>query len=394
MKVLHIHHLYRPFGGGERYLLDLCDILEERGHRTTVVSSKHSENYHRENRKEFFIDRSFGLRTGYKMLGMVKDIVRRENPDILHLHETFVFMSPFIIRRLINLKPAVQTIHTSFFFCPKDTKILPNGEFCYDAMGSKCIMNGCLREVNLRLAFNKSWRNWVTRKVDKVIVPSRYLKEEAIRNGIPAKKLEVIPHFTGKNIHGEYVEPEKDSILFAGRTDPIKGISELLKSLSLIRERTWKAYIIGLGDGLQKYEKMAHDLGIKEKVVFLGNLDYADLDEYYQKASVVIFPSMSPESFGLVGIEAMSFGRPVVSFDVGGPREWLIDGKTGFLVNRGDVKGLSLRIAQLLGDAFMAKRMGLEGQRRVNERYRKETHLKRLLTIYEEVIQMRRQKGS
>ncbi len=87
------------------------------------------------------------------------------------------------------------------------------------------------------------------------------------------------------------------------------------------------------------------------------------------------------------------FGRPVVAFDVGGPREWLVDGKTGFLVKRGDVKEFSLRIEQLLEDAPLAKRMGLEGQRRVNERYRKEIHLKRLLSIYEEVIQIRRQKG-
>lgn len=390
---MHMHHLYRPFGGGERYLLDLCDILEERGHRTGIVSSKHPANYHRENRKEFFVARSFGLRSGYQMWGVINGIVRQENPDIIHLHETFTFMSPFIIRRLINLKPTVQTIHTSFFFCPKDTKILPNGAFCHVAMGSKCIMDGCLRELNLRLAFNKSWRNSVTRKVDKVIVPSHYLREEAIGNGIPAEKLEVIPHFTGKNIQGKYVEPEMNSILFVGRTDPIKGIYELLKSLSFVRDRTWKTYIIGLGDGLQKYEMMAHDLGIQEKTVFLSNLDYADLDEYYQKASIVVFPSMSPESFGLVGIEAMAFGRPVVAFDVGGPREWLVDGKTGFLVKRGDVKEFSLRIEQLLEDAPLAKRMGLEGQRRVNERYRKEIHLKRLLSMYEEVIQIRRQKG-
>ncbi|TVM04333.1 MAG: hypothetical protein CV087_00100 [Candidatus Brocadia sp. WS118] len=394
MKVLHMHHLYRPFGGGERYLLDLCDILEEKGHRTVIVSSKHPANYHRENRKEFFIERSFGLRTGYKMWGVINGIVKQENPDIIHLHETFVFMSPFIIRRLIHLKPTVQTIHTSFFFCPKDTKILPGGDFCYDAMGTWCIRNGCMREFNLRLAFNKSWRNWVTRKVDKIIVPSHYLKEEAIGNGIPAEKLEVIPHFTGKNIQDEYVETERDSILFVGRTDPIKGICELLQSLSFIRDRTWKTYIVGLGDGLQKYEKMAHDLGIKEKVVFLSNIDYADLDTYYQKASIVVFPSMSPESFGLVGIEAMSFGRPVVAFDVGGPREWLVDGKTGFLVKRGDVKEFSLRIEHLLEDASMAKQMGLEGQRRVNEHYRKEIHLKRLLSIYEDAIQKRGLKGN
>ncbi len=326
----------------------------------------------------------------------VKDIVCKENPDLIHIHETFVFLSPVILRRLMRLKPIVQTLHTAFYFCPKisNMKILPNQKICSYAMGVKCLIHGCLQELNLRLALNMLWRKWVTRKVDCVVAPSQYIKEEAVRNGIAAEKIEVIPHFTEKNLRNEYVEPEENSILFVGRIDPLKGISELIKALSIIREQPWKAYIIGIGNGLQGYEIFAQDMGIREKTVFLNNLDYADLDKYYQKASVVVFPSMNPESFGLVGIEAMSFGRPVVAFDVGGPREWLVDGKTGFLVKRGDVKGLSLRINQLLEDASLAKRMGLEGQRRVNERYRKEIHLKRLLTIYEEVIQIRRQKGS
>lgn len=392
MKVLHIHHLYRPFGGGERYLLDLCDILEERGHRTVIISSRHQENYHIEGRKEYFIDSSFGLKSGLKMWKVVRDIARQENPDLIHFHETLVFLSPFILRKLMRLKPTVQTLHTAFYFCPKATKILPNREICFYAMGVKCITSGCLPEIDQRLALNMLWRKWVTAKADRVVVPSLYIKEEAVRNGITAEKVAVIPHFTEKNLQNEYVEPEDNSILFVGRTDPLKGIRELIAALSLIKEKIWKAYILGIGDGLNEHEKMAEDKGIKERIIFLNNLDYASLDEYYQKASVVVFPSMSPESFGLVGIEAMSFERPVVAFDVGGPREWLVDGKTGFLVKRGDVKELSLRIDQLLEDASLAKRMGLEGQIRVNERYRKEMHLKSLLTIYEEAIKRKHSK--
>lgn len=393
MKVLHIHHLYRSFGGGEQYLLDLCNILEEKGHRTVIISSRHQKNYHREGRREYFIDSSFGLKSGLKMWKAVRDIVCQENPDLIHLHETLVFLSPFIIRKLMRFKPTVQTLHTSFYFCPKGSKILPNQEICSYAMGCKCITSGCLREINLRLALNMLWRKWVTRKVDCVVVPSQYIKEEAVRNRIASEKVTVIPHFTEKNLRNEYVEPEGNTILFVGRTDPLKGIRELIGALSFIRAKTWKAYILLTGDGLEEYEKMAQDAGIKERVFFLNNLDYTDLDKYYQKASVLVFPSMSPESFGLVGIEAMSFGRPVVAFDVGGPREWLVDGKTGFLVKRGDVKGLSLRMDQLLGESLMAKKMGLEGQKRVNERYRKEVHFNRLFTLYEEVIQRRCKEG-
>jgi glycosyltransferase involved in cell wall biosynthesis len=368
--------------------------LEEKGHKVVVVSSRHPDNYHARNRKEIFIDRSFGLRTGYKMWGRVKDIIKSEDPDIIHLHETFFFMSPYIIRKLIKLKPTVQTLHNSIFFCPKHTKILPGGNICNYAMGTKCISSGCLREINLPLALVMYWRVVVARKVYKVIVPSHYLKEESLRNGISSEKIEVVPHFTDKNPKDEYIEPETDTILFVGRTDLLKGIGELVKALSLIKKRSWKAYIIGTGDGLEEFMEMSQHLGIREKIAFLSNLDYEDIDEYYQKASIVVFPSMCAESFGLVGIEAMSFGRPVVAFDVGGPREWLMDGETGFLVKRGDIKMLADRISQLLKDEQLARKMGQKGKERVEKYYRKEVHLKQLLTIYEEAVKKRKEKGS
>ena len=394
MTILQVHFRYDRFGGGERYFFNLCNALEEKGHKVIVVSSRHTDNYHAKERKEIFIDRSFGLRTGYKMWGRVKDIINSEGPDVIHLHETFFFMSPYIIRRLIELKPTVQTLHNSIFFCPRHTKILHGGDICNYGMGARCISSGCVREIDLPLAFNMFWRILVTRKVDKVIVPSHYLKEESIRNGIPSEKIEVVPHFTDKNPKNEYIEPETDSILFVGRTDLLKGIRELVNALSLIKERSWKAYIIGTGDEPEKYIRLSQDLGLGERIIFLKNLDYEAIDEYYQRASMVVFPSMCAESFGLVGIEAMSFGRPVIAFDVGGPREWLVDGETGFIVKRGDIKGLADRIVELLEDEQLARRMGQQGQERVEKYYRKEMHLKQLLTIYEEAVKKQKEKGS
>lgn len=116
MKILQIHAYYKPYGGAERYLLDLCGILEGAGHDLVVISSNDPENYHKENRKEYFIDRSFGLRTGFRAKGLIEDIINRENPDLIHLHETLFFISPLIVRWLISHKPTVQTLHDSFFF--------------------------------------------------------------------------------------------------------------------------------------------------------------------------------------------------------------------------------------------------------------------------------------
>ncbi|MFZ5907802.1 MAG: glycosyltransferase family 4 protein [Nitrospirota bacterium] len=117
MKILHIHSRYDRFGGGERYLFDLCDALEEKGHEIMVLSSPHPENYRGSGeRKEYFIENSFGIRSGYRMRGRVEDLIRQEAPDIVHVHETLGFISPLIIGRIMKHFPAVQTLHTAFFF--------------------------------------------------------------------------------------------------------------------------------------------------------------------------------------------------------------------------------------------------------------------------------------
>lgn len=236
------------------------------------------------------------------------------------------------------------------------------------------------------------WRNSITGKADKIIVPSDYLRKEALRNGFAEEKIEVVPHFTKKNIGGGAVAPEDGSVLFVGRADPLKGTNELLMALSLIRGQNWRAYIVVMGDDLHSYKQRAEELGIENRVLFLSNLAHSDLDEYYRRASVLVFPSMSPESFGLVGIEAMSFGRPVVAFDTGGPREWLTDGETGFIVKRGDILELSRRISLLVGDKETSRRMGLKGLERVNKLYRKGTHFAKIHAVYAEAIRMRSRK--
>jgi glycosyltransferase involved in cell wall biosynthesis len=100
---------------------------------------------------------------------------------------------------------------------------------------------------------------------------------------------------------------------------------------------------------------------------------------------------MIPESFGLVGIEAMACARPVVAFDSGGIRDWLVDGDTGFLVARGDLWALAARIGRLVADDSLVDAMGAAAQRRVERLYRPEAHLARLVPLYDAVLADRHQ---
>jgi glycosyltransferase involved in cell wall biosynthesis len=101
-------------------------------------------------------------------------------------------------------------------------------------------------------------------------------------------------------------------------------------------------------------------------------------------ATVVAMPSLWPEPFGRVGLEAMAHGRAVVAFDVGGIREWLIDGETGFLVPPRDVDAMADRLTRLLDDPGLAASLGARGRARVEREFSAAEHVRRLLRLYED----------
>lgn len=102
----------------------------------------------------------------------------------------------------------------------------------------------------------------------------------------------------------------------------------------------------------------------------------------------MVVPSIWPEPFGLIGIEAMYFGKPVVAFDVGGISEWLKDRENGFLVKFPDKKQFAERIKLLLEDSSLTEKFGRNGKEMVKRFLNKEEHINRLLQIYHEVIDM------
>ena len=98
--------------------------------------------------------------------------------------------------------------------------------------------------------------------------------------------------------------------------------------------------------------------------------------------TLLVFSSMLHESFGLVGVEAMSFGKPVVAFRAGGVTEWLTHERTGLLSDHGDVATLSRHIARLLSDAPLREHLGAQARLEVESRFTLDRHLDQLQEIY------------
>lgn len=143
--------------------------------------------------------------------------------------------------------------------------------------------------------------------------------------------------------------------------------------------------MVGDGPSRAAAEKLAEALGLAARVQFAGWQE--DVEPFYARASLLAVPSLWPEPFGIVGIEAMARALPVVAYRSGGIPEWLADGETGILVEPGDVRGLAATLDEILSDPEKARRMGRAGQSRQRELFGPAQHIERLEAIYKEVAE-------
>ncbi len=164
------------------------------------------------------------------------------------------------------------------------------------------------------------------------------------------------------------------NILFAGRIEPLKGVDTLLKAIALIQQRQPEVVedvcvaIIGgdpwnddPDDEMARLHELREQLGVTETVTFLGAKDQDVLPDYYAAAEMVVMPSHY-ESFGMVALEAMAMGTPVIASEVGGLAFLVRDGRNGFLVPSRDPEALAERIFTLLLDAACRRELGRQAR--------------------------------
>jgi glycosyltransferase involved in cell wall biosynthesis len=132
-------------------------------------------------------------------------------------------------------------------------------------------------------------------------------------------------------------------------------------------------------------ERQAKAAGLIGRVHFAGELRGAALTQAYASADIFVLPSTGAESFGLVGVEALAAGLPVVAADCGGVREWLVDGQCGRLVAAGNPQALACAIAELLGDPTRRAALGRAGRRLQRERFTQAKHVGSLRALYGEL---------
>lgn len=160
------------------------------------------------------------------------------------------------------------------------------------------------------------------------------------------------PGCGGQELKQELGFQDKKIILFVGKLDKphvYKGVDYLIEAFKNIKKEVKEAelVIVGSGELLPSYKKMAGDMGILQNVLFSGNVPNEELPKYYDMCDVFVLPSLN-EAYGIVLIEAMACGKPVVCTDLPGPREIIQDGKFGAIVKPKSVKDLEEKITYVL----------------------------------------------
>ncbi|MEE9274883.1 MAG: glycosyltransferase family 4 protein, partial [bacterium] len=221
-------------------------------------------------------------------------------------------------------------------------------------------------------------------RLHRLLLPSRYVLDLLVRSGMDPGLLEVLHLYApiGKEAAANAPAPARH-ILALGRLTPEKGFQHLIEALPHIEAPT-VLEIGGDGPYAEELRRLAARAPERHTVLFSGAIPRGRISEAFARARVAAVPSIWPEPFGIVGLEAMAHGLPAVAFDVGGIRDWLADGETGALVPRKDIPALARALDAYLSDPGLAQRHGAAGREAVRKRFLPERHISRLLEVFEE----------
>jgi glycosyltransferase involved in cell wall biosynthesis len=159
------------------------------------------------------------------------------------------------------------------------------------------------------------------------------------------------------------------NLLYVGRLEIEKGVKELIKSIPYVAKRFPAIHldVVGQGSLASELVTMARKLGVDKHISFVGQVSKKQTERYYKNAKLFIMPSLWPEPFGLVGLEAMSFGVPVIGSGSGG-MDWLRNGKNGMVINPHKPKAIADAIGSLLDDEKVYTKLSRNATDELKER--------------------------
>lgn len=288
------------------------------------------------------------------LYAVVKDLMRREQFDVVHFHEPLTPVLPYMV--LLNSKAVnVATFHAARDTNPWYTTFKP-------------YMSFILGRVDAKICVSQPARELVSEHFDGPF--------EIVPNGID------IEHYHAGVERFPWADDGRPRVLFVGRFDETrKGFKYLLRAWPMVRQQfpTARLLVVGMGDR-EKFETVIAREGI-QGVDFIGFVTREELPRYYASCDIFCAPSIARESFGLVLLEAMASLRPVVATTIPGYASVMTNDHEGLLVEPKNPSAIAIAIVRLLADLELRRRLAAQG-RRTAERYAWPEVTRQVLDVY------------
>ena len=298
-----------------------------------------------------------------RLASRIKAVLEQENFDIIHLHEPFMPMLCSAVLRFSNTAN-VGTFHA-----------------CHGSPGynfakpiSTIMLNRRAHKLHGKIAVSKPAMEFASK-----YIPGYY---NIIPNGVD------LEHFTPNVSPIDRFCDGKINILFVGRLERRKGFDFLLKAYRWVRREIPDSRLIVVGPGIRlrhKYEKRVRQSGLEEDVIFIGRVADDELPRYYKTADIFCSPATGRESFGIVLLEAMAVGKPIVASNIDGYASVVTHGDEGLLVPPKNVEMLAQALVSLMTNEPLRRQMGARGRRKAQD-YSWEHIAQRILNYYIRIL--------
>jgi glycosyltransferase involved in cell wall biosynthesis len=380
MRILIVHEAATGAGGVESYLAALIPALAARGHELAFLH--YNARSERGPTPLAHADMP-AVSVSDDGLEIAVERMRAWRPDVCFSHN---MRQLEVEERLAHEWPVVKMMHGYFGTCIGGQKAhaFPGVVPCRREFGPPCLAlylpRRCGRRRPLAMLEQYGWairQRGLFERYAQVVVASCHMAEEYSRHGIGADRLTTAPLFpTESAAAAPRPLPARPTVLFAGRMTRIKGGAVLLRAAAAanrLMRLPLRVVLAGEGPEQHRWRGLALRLGLD--ATFTGWVSGPERTAVLRGASLVAVPSLWPEPFGLVGLEASVHGVPAVAFDVGGIREWLQDDVGGRIVREvGDAAAFARTIAAMCSTTDELVRLG-DGARRAARALTLDAHL-------------------
>src|SRR5258706_200358 len=400
MRILFVHERFGALGGAEANILLTAGELRRQGHNVTVLQGSGTGRSEAQWHEVFTSSlplqkKDFSESVQSTLWGFEADVIYVHKMPDLQVMEIL----------LASGIPVVRMVHDHDLYCMRSYKYnFLTRQICRRAASAYCVFGcGAFLARNREGKFPFKWVSYfakrreirINQKCARMIVATQYMRDEIVRNGFDPKKVDVlapVPRPSDTTVRSNF-NSSRNLLLFAGQIIRGKGVDVLLQSLAQVKV-PFECIILGDGGHRSYCEQLSRELGLESKVHFRGFVPQSEIKEYYREASAVVLSSVWPEPFGAIGLEGMRYGLPVIAFDAGGIKEWLIDGYNGWLVPWMDKPAFAARVEHLLQDKQAARKMGENALKLASSQFDFSHYISGLESVLERVVAATRERAA